>query len=187
VVDPEADLFRRLYPSEVPPVVNGIKGSTSLLVVASRSLPAEIFEASKIILKALGQGDARVLTESEAVAERLQGHDVLYLGTPAEDALPPLPIGLSLSPNRFTVENVTYDNPEDALFLVLPHPRDEGRVVALFLPFSEGAALSAARKVPHYGKYSYLVFRNGANQSKGTWPVSLSPLIHIVTLKEVSS
>ena len=34
-VDPDADLFRRLHPSEVPPMVNSIRGSTSLLVIVA--------------------------------------------------------------------------------------------------------------------------------------------------------
>jgi hypothetical protein len=34
-----------------------------------------------------------------------------------------------------------------------------------------------ARKIPHYGKYSYLVFRGDRNREKGVWPVVSSPLI----------
>jgi len=32
---------------------------------------------------------------------------------------------------------------------------------------------------------SYLVFRNGVNQAKGTWPVPVSPLIHDFIAEEV--
>jgi hypothetical protein len=41
---------------------------------------------------------------------------------------------------------------------------------------------TAARKITHYGKYSYLAFREGNNQAKGTWTASRSPLV--VNLKE---
>lgn len=34
------------------------------------------------------------------------------------------------------------------------------------------------RKVPHYGKYSYLVFAGEQNIGKGIWPVGKSPLTH---------
>jgi hypothetical protein len=187
VVDPEADLFRRLDPSEVPPVVNGIKGSTSLVVVACSSLSAEILETSKIILKALGQETARVLVESETNAKRLHGHDVLYLGLPGGNALQPLPSGVALTPDRFRLDGVTYDTSDDALFIVLPHSQDTGRVTGLFLPLSGKAASAAALKISHYGKYSYLVFRNGVNEDKGTWPITSSPLIHVFSQEEVSS
>ncbi len=39
-------------------------------------------------------------------------------------------------------------------------------------------------KIPHYGKYSYLVFRKGINQAKGTWSVYALPLIDVFTSKE---
>jgi hypothetical protein len=39
--------------------------------------------------------------------------------------------------------------------------------------------LRVATKVPHYGKYSYLIFEETANVEKGTWPVTQSPLIHV--------
>jgi hypothetical protein len=65
-----------------------------------------------------------------------------------------------------------------ALFAALPHPLDPQRVAAVFAPFSAEAALTSVRKIPHYGKYSYLVFDSGENRGKGTWPVTESPLIH---------
>jgi hypothetical protein len=33
-----------------------------------------------------------------------------------------------------------------------------------------------ARKLSHYGKYSYLAFDQATNLLKGTWPVTRSPL-----------
>jgi hypothetical protein len=35
-----------------------------------------------------------------------------------------------------------------------------------------------ARKITHYGKYSYLAFQGGKNLDKGIWPVETSPLIY---------
>jgi len=34
-----------------------------------------------------------------------------------------------------------------------------------------------ARKITHYGKYSYLAFQQGKNKDKGIWPVEKSPLV----------
>ena len=52
------------------------------------------------------------------------------------------------------------------------------RVAALFLSLSPEAAAMAARKIPHYGKYSYLVFSEGTNRAKGTWEATASPTAH---------
>jgi hypothetical protein len=180
VVDPEVDVFRRLDPSEIPPIVNAVRGSGSLLVVAARGLRPEILEASGILLSALGKEDARIVREEDTPPSALAGHDVLYLGLPLGSGyLPPLPRELSITPDRFTLEGVTYAGPGDALFAVLPHPSDKGRTAAVFLPLSAGAASLAGRKIPHYGKYSFLSFSGGVNKGKGTWAVTASPVIHV--------
>jgi hypothetical protein len=43
---------------------------------------------------------------------------------------------------------------------------------------SEEAVMRLARKLPHYGKYSYLVFNGDQAQIdlKGEWPITRSPL-----------
>ena len=177
--DPDADVFRRLPLSEIPPAVNGIRGSASLVAVAARSLPAATLEAAKIVLAALGRDDIPVLREEETPPAQLTGHDVLYLGAPGGAGyLPPLPKGLSLRPDGFTLEGTAYDAPGDALFVVLAHPADAGRVCAVFLPLSPEAAAQAGRKIPHYGKYGYLAFSAGTNKAKGIREPSASATSH---------
>ncbi len=179
VVDPDVDLFRRLDPSEIPPSINGIRGSESLVAVAARRITPELLKASKTLLEALGKGDVPVLRE-EAVSPRdLAGRDVLFLGLPGGSGiLPPFPKGLAAEKDRFTLEGVEYSSPSDALFAVFGHPSDKGRVAALFLPLSADAAVKAARKIPHYGKYGYLAFSDGVNKAKGSWETTGSPTIH---------
>lgn len=89
-----------------------------------------------------------------------------------------IPDNLQISENSFTLDKKVYTQDEDALFAGLPRPGDPKRLSALFLPLSPQAAEAAVRKIPHYGKYSYLVFRGGRNLAKGIWPVAQSPLIH---------
>lgn len=179
VVDPETDLFRRLYPAEIPPSVNAVRGSKSLLVVAARGVSADVLDASKLLLASMGREDAKVLREEETPPIRLTGHDVLFLGLPEGTGyLPALPKELSVSPLRFAVGGEKYESSGDALFVVLPHPRDKDRVAALFLSLSPEAAVMAARKIPHYGKYSFLAFSAGTNRAKGTWEVTASPTVH---------
>jgi hypothetical protein len=183
VVDPDVDIFRRLDPEEIPPVINGVKGSESLVAVVARGVSAQIVEASKVLLEAFGQKDAPVVAEAEISPSKLVGHDVLYIGLPQGKALlPPLPETFQASPDQFALDGVTYDAPGDALFVVFARPQDPHRVAGIFLALSPKGAALAARKVSHYGKYSYLAFRDGINQTKGTWPVTASPLVHVFAL-----
>ena len=48
--------------------------------------------------------------------------------------------------------------------------------MAFFLPDSVTSARETARRIPHYGQYSYLLFENGANRVKSTWSVQDSRL-----------
>ena len=48
--------------------------------------------------------------------------------------------------------------------------------MALFLPADDSLAKTIGAKVPHYGKYSYLVFQGPRNRAKGIWDADASPL-----------
>lgn len=175
ILDPNVDLFRRFDPSEIPPTVNGVRGSESLLVVAARNTPPGVLDASKTLLAALGKESAPVLREEETSPRSLAGRDVLYIGLPSGTGyLPPFPKEVSATPDRFTLEGLTYASASDALFAAFPHPSDKGRVAALFLPLSAEAAAKAGRKIPHYGKYGYLSFSDGVNKAKGRWTAAAS-------------
>ncbi len=179
VADPDVDLFRRLDASEIPPSVNGIRGSSDLLVVVARGIPADLLESSKLLLAALGKENAAILREEETPPSRLAGHDVLFLGLPeGKGYLPVLPKDLSVSGRWFALRGEKFESSGDSLFVVLPHPSDGKRVAALFLALSPEAAAKSARKIPHYGTYSFLAFSAGTNRVKGTWEMSASPTVH---------
>ncbi len=172
-------LFRRLAPEEIPPTVNGIRGSDALLVIVAESLDEGTSEAARLLLPALRQEGARLLRETEVKTAELRGRDILFLGLPRRpDLLPAVPPNLQLQPYGFSLGGKTYRGADTALFAALPHPTDPGRVSGLFLPFSAEAARDAARRIPHYGRYSYLVFVGGVNRERGTWEVETAPTIH---------
>lgn len=179
-LDPDVDLFRRLDPREIPPTVNGIRGSDNLAVVVTRGFPPESMEAAKILLSAMGKEHTPLLREETLPPDSLEGHDVLFLGVPAGKRFLPeaLPGNISLAQDRFLLDGMVYSAAGDALFAVFLRPADPGRVAAVFLPLSPSAAAAVGRKIPHYGKYSYLVFTDGENGSKGTWEPTDSPVVH---------
>ncbi len=179
LVDPQADLFRRLDLSEIPPTVNAVRGSPALLAVAADNVSDETLAAARLLLRALGQDRATVRRESEIGARHLRRHDLLFIGVPSrKELLPSSPADLQLHPGRTVLNERAYDDPASALFITLAHPSEPGRTAALFLAGSPEAAADAARRIPHYGRYSYLAFTEGENVDRGIWPVTESPLIH---------
>jgi hypothetical protein len=101
---------------------------------------------------------------------------LLVLGWPESPALrPKLPQGVGVTGQHFTIDDKLYSDTNDVLFLVIDNHGSQ-RVAGYLLPGSIDAARDAARRIPHYGRYSVLVFQNGKNQVKSTWTPARSPL-----------
>jgi aminopeptidase N len=62
--------------------------------------------------------------------------------------------------------------------LTAPHPKDDDNAIGLLSVGPIPAAAGFARKLPHYGKYSYSVFQGDEPSIilKGQWQVSASAL-----------
>lgn len=178
-VDPECDVMRILYPSEIPPSVNSLKGSSSVLLVLPKASFSQSKEVARIFAESLSLRKYRILSEDELKGRDLKENDILLLGL-IENGSPlfKMPEGLVLQKRRFKVNGEDYDTASDSFFGVFRSSAHEERVVAIFQPLSGKHADEVARKITHYGRYSYLVFREGRNEAKGTWPATESPLVH---------
>ncbi len=180
IVDPDVNTFRLLYPEEIPATVNSVKGSRSLAAILSDGSPSET-NAFKLLLSGLDQTEVPIYTEKEAEIKISGDKDLLFFGIPRSEKLRSFfksaPEGVTLSPDEFSVKGFSG---ADSLFLVFADRNRGGRITALFLPVSGtpgDTVLTTARKVTHYGRYSYLAFSRGVIQGKGVWEVLRSPLI----------
>ena len=180
IVDPDVNTFRLLYPEEIPATVNSLKGSQGPVAVLSDGSPPEAAKAFELLLAGLDQADTPIVTEKEAEMKVNKDKDFLFFGLPRSENLKSFfasaPEGVSFSPHDFSVKG---SSGADCLFLVFSDPGRGGGITALFLPVSgtaDDSVLTAARKITHYGKYSFLSFSRGVIREKGVWEVSHSPL-----------
>jgi hypothetical protein len=179
VIDPDADLMRRLYPEEIPPSVNSLKGSESVLVVVAEGIPTEAVVAADILIGSLGLKAHRMVAESEVEPETLKPHDLLMVGYPVSVRIPlQLPPKVSLHKDRIFLDGTLHTGHDITFFGVFRHPYSEGRFTALLLPLSDRYSKRIVEKITHYGRYSYLLFQDGNVQAKGIWPVTDSPMIY---------
>jgi hypothetical protein len=175
--DPDADIFRQLFPNEIPPAINALKSSRSLLVLLPDQLEPDIESATRMLLRSLGVKQYTIVRESNPDPKDLRQKDILIVGYPnRKELLVKLPAQVAIEPTSFTLNRNMYDRSTDVFFGVFAHPHRKDRVTALFLPLSAAHAKEVARKVTHYGKYSYLAFQGGANRDKGFWSTEQSPL-----------
>jgi hypothetical protein len=180
IADPDVNTFRLLDPEEIPCTVNSVKGSKSLTAVLGDGSPREAAKAFKLLLEGLGHADAQIKSEKEAEVKMSKERDFLFFGLPLSEKLKSFfsssPEDVTLSSEKFSLKGFSG---ADCLFLVFNGSNRGAGITALFLPVSGTSAdsvLTAARKITHYGKYSYLAFSHGVIQQKGVWEVLRSPL-----------
>ena len=177
VADPDNHIMRRLFPVEIPPAINAIKSASSVLTVLSADLESQVENAARTLILSLGLKDYTFAQENNINREQLFGNNILMIGYPQNKALfRNLPDQIAIGPKSFILNKKTYAQSSDVFFGVFAHPYSENRIVALFLPLSSQQANTVARKITHYGKYSYLAFQNGQNRDKGFWSIGQSPL-----------
>jgi hypothetical protein len=178
--DPAFDAMRLLYAAEIPPSVNNLKGSPSVRIVLSNQLRPDLKKAAETLALSLGLKNYQFISESEVSRSQLIENDILLIGLPRQkDLLQKIPEQINIQPTSFTLDDAEYDKASDAFFGVFHHPFSDNRIAALFIPPSKQYADLVARKITHYGKYSYLAFQQGKNKAKGIWPVEKSPLVYV--------
>jgi len=159
--DPTADLFRILAAEELPATVNSIRGSNQLLILkADESAPDT--EAIKTLIGALRKSELPVRNLSEVSQAELASHDLLIFGQPHQ--LRPI-ILQSAVKGQFTLQNQSIDLNKQSAFIVEPNPLNRDKKAAWFVSQNNQAAV-VARKIPHYGKYSILMFDGSENRLK---------------------
>jgi len=177
VADPDCDVMRRLFPGEIPPAINALKSSSSVLAVFSSDLEPQVKAAARTLILSLGIKNYRLVEAEKINREQLRENDLLMVGYPqGKEFLRNLPDQVAIHQKSFILNKKAYDQSSDAFFGVFRNPFAEDRMAALFFPLSPQQAETVARKITHYGKYSYLAFQNGQNRDKGFWPIQQSPL-----------
>jgi aminopeptidase N len=178
-IDPDFHALRRLDPAEIPPTVNSLKSSPSAALIVCAQAPRNGRRLADLIIRSLGIRNFKIIHEDQSDSIRLDDRDLILVGLPRDRGLlAAAPAGMRFHGSGFSREEETTPADADTFFAVMTHPSDAQRVLAIFLPGPPAAAENAAAKITHYGRYSYLTFREGQNQDKGTWDVPHSPVVH---------
>ncbi len=170
-VDPDYDLFRRLYPEEVEPVIAAVIGKEAWTFVSYS--PDQSTSNAFTAFAENFSGDSIALTAPAVLAgvEKTTA-PVLFNPTTLPDYFNDQ---LSVAADSVTIAGVTY--PKAGNSFVLAGQNWDGFDKLLVVISSDTASLARiGQLVPHYGKYSYLVFQGAKNVAKGQWALTQSPL-----------
>jgi aminopeptidase N len=184
LIDPRFDLVRKLDPRESPPTFTKAYGAEQTLIV----LPAEdgkdyhIYkEFSDIWIR--GNEDKFTVESQENVNMLPTDKAVMVLGANNKFAsvvnttIKEYGSELLKDGVRYGKREIAYD--DNSFFISIVNPNNMKAVVTLLSIGNKDAIDGLNRKLPHYGKYSYLAFSGSepTNIDKGQWSVNNSPLV----------
>lgn len=188
-IDPEFDVFRKLYRSEIPSSLGQIFGAEEMSLLLSSLVSPVLQKEYEALAQRWMQGRKATLSkESNLVFPK--DHSVWILG---EREIPALKKIFECKGVKSSLEGMTIEGQffpwEDHLFvLTASNPENEENALGWILGNNPKGVAGLARKLPHYGKYSYLVFKgeDPTNILKGQWPVLSSPMSYSFTTESTS-
>jgi len=170
-VDPEYHLFRKLYPQEVEPVISAILGNPQkrFISFASDENANEQYKSFGVNMT----GDSVTIDSPEIFQSESRTYSPVMLN-PTE--MPKyLSDMISLKDDTVVIDDTKY--PRGGHTFVLTGEKWNGfEKYMVVLTENYESLPRLGQLIPHYGKYSFLVFEGSRNVGKGQWPVKQSPL-----------
>ncbi|MGB0722268.1 MAG: M1 family metallopeptidase [Gammaproteobacteria bacterium] len=177
-VDPYFDLFRVLAPGEAPLTLNALFGADEVLILLPSLADAAEREAYTALAQTWAAGNEHIRVARDTDVARLPEHTAVWL--------------LGDGNRHLTDRPGAFDALDDASTLVTTLPRNQPGAARGWLRMgstarSEETARALARRLLHYGSYSYLVFEDPRSRAghRGEWPATGSPLL--ITLEPAAA
>ena len=183
-IDPEFDLFRALDVEEIPPAFTRVFGSQKMIVILPRAAHSPMKEALEKFAQdfsKMGPEEVNILWDDQ-IEKLPELNTVAILGWSnrfypniVED-LKSYPIDLQV--DTFKLEEKPYDKSSHAVAFAYRRPDPRHTPIAFIAAGIPESLVGLGRKLPHYHKYSFLVFEGSEPQNvgKGQWPVQKSPM-----------
>jgi aminopeptidase N len=183
--DPLFDVFRILDPLETPPSIGQVFGEPEILaVLPSSSAGAPASDPYRALIAAWQSDDHHIKAVVETELDALPDDRAVWiLGRDNRFARSIVADGDdgSIEDAGATMHLAAQQVPfaDHSLVVVRRHPGNVEKAIGWIVVNPPAAAAGLARKLPHYGKYSYLAFEGDepTNVVKGQWGVSHSPLV----------
>jgi hypothetical protein len=182
-VDPEFDVLRVLDPRETAPSIGQLFGAAEVIAVLPTE-PAAETAAWREVLDAWKNPANKITVVTDRELEELPADRSAWLlgrqNRLATRLFASDPrTGLAVDEASVAVGDEAWPRAGHAHVLTRRHPQDAKLAVGWVSASLPEALPGLARKLPHYGKYSWLVFRGAEaeNVGKGEWPATDSPLL----------
>jgi hypothetical protein len=179
-VDPSFDLFRRLDPRETPPSIGQIFGEPRVLaILPSAAAPDEAAGYRALVEGWRAPSHAPEIRTDTEVTSLPADRPVWVLGSRNRFASSIVDgTAVKSTGARVEIDGTAVETAAHTIVVVRRHPANPEKAVGWIAADPLAALPGLGRKLPHYGKYSYLAFEGAepVNTVKGEWSQSDSPL-----------
>ncbi|NNM27409.1 MAG: M20/M25/M40 family metallo-hydrolase, partial [Phycisphaerales bacterium] len=180
-VDPSFDVFRQLDPRETPSSIGQIFGEPAILAVLPAGGDTDAYrdlalgwETDDHVIEVVRDTELRTLPDDRAIW--ILGRDNRFAGDllASDEAL-----AATWPADRLTLGEDRVPIDDRSIVVVRRHPGNAEKAVGWISIEPDAAWAGLARKLPHYGKYSYVAFEGDepTNTVKGQWEATDSPLV----------
>jgi hypothetical protein len=182
-VDPEFDVFRRLDREEIPASLGQLYGAERVLIVLPTGAPAPVREKYRT-LATQWRSDAEIEWRWDDTLDDLPTDRAVFLFgwrnlflTHVTQALAGQDVSLAAT-GGVRIGQRRVQRASEAVVIATRQVGNPNHALVWLACDNPQAFAGLARKLRHYGKYSYLVFDGNAprNVLKGQWPTLRSPL-----------
>ncbi len=186
IIDPDADIFRHLHREEIPSTISRVMGDKNRIIVLPTGGEKEIKKAYKEVSDAfLLEGESTpplIKNDSDLTMEDIKNNALYIFGglnenRVLEKLIDKLPEGVSIERDKVTINNKSYQGEGYFTVLTVPNKLNPDKAIMIIIGFAPNNIRATGGKLIHYGKYSYLAFKDGKNIDKGIWDTKDSPLI----------
>jgi hypothetical protein len=184
-IDPDYDTFRKLYIEEIPLTLGSMFGQDSPVVVignleadSTRAHFREVAMAWGLAAYTVEEADfdeARLATDHVWLMGR---GDLLnrLAGPDASSEVGAEGRKIAVGSASIQVGGEDFAMPGNTLVCALRNPDHEELGLGIVVSDDVTTLKSLARRIPHYGKYSYVGFTGSRPALRGVWPERKSPM-----------
>lgn len=187
-VDPEFDIFRKLHINEIPPTLSNAFGANQILILLPSKAPGDFLKGYRELAESWAKdSEGKIDIKMDNQVSALPSDKAVWLFGWENLHKNPLQQGITfykgnMDETSVTLEKKKLSRDKHSIITAVKNKENPAQVVILLSTDRVKALPGLGRKLPHYGKYSYLGFEGDepTNMFKGQWPAVDSPMTVIL-------
>jgi hypothetical protein len=193
-VDPQFNLFRKLHYTEIPPSLSKALGAEKVTLILPSQASNDEKRRYEILANSWAKEGSRFTVIKDNELDELPSDSAVWImgwnnrfRTIIEESLSDY--NSKINHSSVTLGLSKLEKEKSSIVIAVRHPKNKNLAAVWLTIHDEKAAKGLARKLPHYGKYSYLGFsgEEPSNMAKGQWPTVNSPLIKVLSTKKINA